>query len=195
MFLFPRLAAVLANSSLPGTCCHNHDAPADACSPAATTGEVQEAFPATCACPSHGNPSVRLTHVDLSNATMVSGNRRVELAQMCFHQFGKVLGMEVEYRAVEVLPELFRPDMVEVYPGEEVVVCSCWSMMAFPDSSVVRFNLRDAVLQVQNWKHSTNSGVPVRFVVITLGCDATSGDAVLWVPYLTHGVMQHMKLS
>ena len=156
MFLFPRLAAILANSPLPGTCCNNHDAPADACSPAAATGGDQEDPPASCACSSHSNPSVRLTHVDLSNVTVVSGNRRVELAQMCFHQFGKVLGMEVEYRAVEVMPELFRPDMVKVDPGEEVVVCSCWSMMAFPDSSVVRFNLRDAVLQVQNSERSTN---------------------------------------
>ena len=183
MFLFPRLAAALAHNPLPGTCFQSSDASADACSPAAATGGDQEDPPASCACPSHGNPSVRLTHVDLSNVTMVSGNRRVELAQKCFHQFGKVLGMEVEYRAVEVMPELFRPDMVDVYPGEEVVVCSCWSMMAFPDSSVVRFNLRDAVLQVQYWKHSTNSGVPVIFVVPVLRCDLTSGDAVLWVWY------------
>ena len=156
MFLFPRLAAVLANSPLPSTCCCSFDAPADACSPAAATEGVQEAPPASCACPSHGNPSVRLTHVDLSNVTMVSGNRRVELAQVCFHQFGKEAGIGVDYIAVEVLPELFHPDMVKVDPGEEVVVCSCWSMMAFPDSSVVRFNLRDAVLQVQDSERGTN---------------------------------------
>ena len=156
MFLFPRLAAILVNSSLPSANCRSFNAPADGCPPAAATGGVLEAPHASCPCSSHGNPSVRLTHVDLSNVTVVSGNRRVELAQMCFHQFGKVLGMEVEYRAVEVMPELFRPDMVKVDPGEEVVVCSCWSMMMFPDSSVVRFNLRDAVLQVQNSERSTN---------------------------------------
>ncbi|CAI5512506.1 unnamed protein product [Closterium sp. Naga37s-1] len=49
---------------------------------------------------------------------------------------------------VDVPLESLHPGMVKVQPGEEVVVCTLWTLMLFPDDSVLRHNPRDAVLKV-----------------------------------------------
>ncbi|CAI5459174.1 unnamed protein product [Closterium sp. Yama58-4] len=48
---------------------------------------------------------------------------------------------------VDVPLESLHPGMVKVQPGEEVVVCTLWTLMLFPDDSVLRHNPRDAVLK------------------------------------------------
>ena len=99
-------------------------------------------------------PSIRLTGIDLGFLSFHAQPSSVADEAASFYQaFAATLGVDFAYRSVSVQPESFRPGMVEVHPGEEVLVCSCWSMMALPDSNVLRFNLRDAVLQVRGGGH------------------------------------------
>jgi len=52
------------------------------------------------------------------------------------------------YRSVYAPCDLFDPDLVEVEPGEAVGFGSSWSLMLFPDESVLKANPRDAMLRV-----------------------------------------------
>ncbi|CAI5469013.1 unnamed protein product [Closterium sp. Yama58-4] len=64
-----------------------------------------------------------------------------------FGQLAIVLGLPVTFEMVDVPLESLHPGMVKVQPGEEVVVVSLWTLMLFPDDSVLRHNPRDAVLK------------------------------------------------
>ncbi|CAI5958397.1 unnamed protein product [Closterium sp. NIES-64] len=64
-----------------------------------------------------------------------------------FGQLAKVLGLPLTFEMVDVPLESLHPGMVKVHPGEEVVVVSLWTLMLFPDDSVLRHNPRDAVLK------------------------------------------------
>lgn len=65
-------------------------------------------------------------------------------------QLGHACGVRVVYRAVYAPCDLFDPDLVEVEPGEAVAFVSSWSLMLFPDESVLKANPRNAMLRVRH---------------------------------------------
>ncbi|CAI7840404.1 unnamed protein product [Closterium sp. NIES-54] len=91
--------------------------------------------------------SIRVTGINGGTVHLDSAFSASSFGHQFFGQLAKVLGLPVTFEMVDVPLESLHPGMVKVQPGEEVVVISLWTLMLFPDDSVLRHNPRDAVLK------------------------------------------------
>ncbi|CAI5471126.1 unnamed protein product [Closterium sp. Yama58-4] len=71
----------------------------------------------------------------------------VHLGGQYLEQVASMMGLSLSFHGIGTTPLDFHPSQVEVDEGEEVVVLANWSLMVFPDDSVLRSNPRNAILK------------------------------------------------
>ncbi|CAI5489471.1 unnamed protein product [Closterium sp. Naga37s-1] len=71
----------------------------------------------------------------------------VHLGGQYLEQVASMMGLSLSFHGIETTPLDFHPSQVEVDEGEEVIVLANWSLMVFPDDSVLRSNPRNAILK------------------------------------------------
>ncbi|GJP31445.1 hypothetical protein CLOM_g12273 [Closterium sp. NIES-68] len=98
--------------------------------------------------PSRSTPHVKVTAVDFGIIKLQEHpTGLVHLGGEYLEQVASMLGLSLSFHGIETTPHDFHPSQVEVDQGEEVVVLANWGLMVFPDDTVLRSNLRNAVLR------------------------------------------------
>ncbi|CAI5974367.1 unnamed protein product [Closterium sp. NIES-64] len=98
--------------------------------------------------PTFASPLVKVSAIDFGLVKVEEFPRGlVHLGKEYLEQVASMLDLPLTFHGIETTPQDFHPSLVEVEPGEEIVVLASWGLMVFPDDTVLRSNPRNSILK------------------------------------------------
>ncbi|CAI5480916.1 unnamed protein product [Closterium sp. Yama58-4] len=137
-----------SSGSMSGNSGSTHPVPHASNPPTPPSHATHSPSPTISAPPPHSTAHVRITAIDFGIVSVEEyPTGLVHLSGQYLEQVASMLGLSLTFHGIETTPQDFHPSQVEVDEGEEVVVLANWSLMIFPDDTVLRSNPRNSILK------------------------------------------------
>ncbi|CAI5958731.1 unnamed protein product [Closterium sp. NIES-65] len=115
---------------------------------AGASGGGSSRFTTAAPFPTFASPLVKVSAIDFGVVKVEEfPTGLVHLGKEYLEQVASMLDLPLTFHGIETTPQDFHPSLVEVEPGEEIVVLASWGLMVFPDDTVLRSNPRNSILK------------------------------------------------
>ncbi|CAI5523561.1 unnamed protein product [Closterium sp. Naga37s-1] len=104
---------------------------------AGASGGGSSRFTSAAPFPTFVSPHVKVTAIDFGVVKVEEyPTGLVHLGKEYLEQVASMLDLPLTFHGIETTPQNFHPSLVEVEPGEEIVVLANWGLMVFPDDTI-----------------------------------------------------------